>query len=82
MKQIDLTEEQKKELQTIQEIFTNVVYKSGQIEIALMDLYSEKTELAKELMLIRKKEDSFANGLQMEYGTGQLDIENLKFIKE
>lgn len=82
MKKVELPKEQIKKIEELQAEYGQTASELGIIEMQLYNLNIKKTELLKLYDSIKLKEEDFIHSLKIEYGEGELDIENKFFIKE
>lgn len=81
MEKILLTQEEITELKSIQEQNSQLIVSFGQIEIAAQNLDIQKSELKKQLQVLKNKENELAQNLQTKYGNGNINIETGELTK-
>jgi hypothetical protein len=81
MEKILLTQEEITELKSIQEQNSQLIVSFGQIEIATQNLDIQKSELKKQLQVLKNKENELAQTLQTKYGNGNINIETGELTK-
>jgi hypothetical protein len=81
MEKILLTQEEITELKSIQEQNSQLIVSFGQIEIATQNLDIQKSELKKQLQVLKNKENELAQTLQTKYGNGNINIETGEITK-
>lgn len=81
MDKIYLTEEEKKEITTIQTQENDYMVQLGQIEYQIQSLKFQKNTIHEELKKFEQRKIKFAQQLQNNYGEGSIDIETGEFTK-
>lgn len=81
MEKIVLTQEEINDLKSIQEQNSQLIVSFGQIEIAIQNLDTQKSELKKQFYALKSKENELAQALQAKYGNGNINIETGEFTK-
>lgn len=81
MEKIVLTQEEINDLKSIQEQNSQLIVSFGQIEIAIQNLDTQKSELKKQFYALKSKENELAQALQVKYGNGNINIETGEFTK-
>ena len=81
MEKIVLTQEEINDLKSIQEQNSQLIVSFGQIEIAIQNLDTQKSELKKQFYALKSKENELAQSLQAKYGNGNINIETGEFTK-
>jgi|TARA_Y100000310_G_scaffold142591_1_gene142110 hypothetical protein len=77
-----LTEDEKKELNTIQQNYSSIHLRMGEIEISIMNLNERKKEIKNTFLKIKEKEMDFANKIEDKYGKGSISLETNEFIPQ
>ena len=83
----NITQEEKDFVQKLQETYSEVTVKLGQVQMEIHDLettLNELNELKKGILNqytdARKSEQDFINSLSDKYGTGSLNLETGEFV--
>lgn len=75
-----LTEEEIKQIKSLNEQYESIKEKAGIIEIQIMGLNVAKKQLSKELEEMQENERTFGIALNSKYGEGSISIETGEFI--
>ena len=74
------TEDELKQVQTIQQSYANVQNQFGQLKLAQIRLDEQEVELEDALKQIQSEEKKFLDGITNKYGQGTLNPETGVFI--
>ena len=73
------TEDELKQVQTIQQSYANVQNQFGQLKLAQIRLDEQEVELEDALKQIQSEEKKFLDGITEKYGEGTYDINTNQF---
>ena len=73
------TQEELKEIQSLQNKGKNLIYNMGHLEASLIKIENQKTNLKVEFQSLEKEEIKLAEKFTKKYGKGNLDIETGEF---
>jgi len=73
--EVKFTEEELKQVQTIQKSYLNVQNQFGQLKLAQIRLDNQEVELEEALKSIQSEEKTFLDGITDKYGQGTLNPE-------
>ena len=73
--EVKFTEEELKQVQTIQATYQNVQNNFGQLKMAQIRLDEQEIELESSLKSLQEKESKFLDGITDKYGQGSLNPE-------
>ena len=77
---IKLTEEELNSIRSIQETYSNAVYKLGKLQVEYVDftqkIETEKNNIFNKLKELKTAENNLIDQLTKKYGDGLLDIKN------
>ena len=77
-----LTEEEIKELRTLQQESTNLTQQLGSIEVTKLNLQTQRDKVEEAFEALRVKEQTLSQKLFDTYGNGSLDLEKGEFTPE
>ena len=81
MEKIYITEEDKKQILSIQEKENNFIIQLGQLEIEIQNLNLQKESILSQVTSFNKEKVGLAKTLQDKYGEGIFDLESGEFTK-
>jgi len=81
MEKIFLTEDEKKQLISLQTKETEILNKIGEIEVNLKVLTSQKETKIQEATKLNEQKTTIAQQLQDKYGEGSINLETGEFTK-
>jgi hypothetical protein len=81
MEKIFLTEDEKKQLISLQTKETEILNKIGEIEVNLKLLTSQKETKIQEATKLNEQKTTIAQQLQDKYGEGSINLETGEFTK-
>ena len=81
MEKIFITEEDKKQILSVQEKENNFIIQLGQLEIEIQNLNIQKENILSQVTLFNQEKTDLGKMLQDKYGEGTFDLESGEFIK-
>ena len=81
MEQVFLTDEEYKQISSLQTNQSNLFATLGQVEYQLQFLNAQKTELLSQLKELDGKNEEIGKELQNKYGNGTINMETKEFVK-
>jgi len=81
MEKVYITEEDKKQILSIQEKENNFIIQLGQLEIEIQNLNLQKESILSQVTSFNKEKVGLAKTLQDKYGEGTFDLESGEFTK-
>jgi len=73
--EVKFTEDELKQVQSIQKSYANVQNQFGQLKLAQIRLDEQEVELEESLTQIQQEEQKFLDGITKKYGQGSLNPE-------
>ena len=81
MEKTFVTEEDKKQILSIQEKENNFIIQLGQLELEIQNLELQKENILDQVTLFNQEKKDLAKMLQEKYGEGTFDLDSGEFIK-
>ena len=81
MEKTYVTEEDKKQILSIQEKENNFIIQLGQLELEIQNLELQKENILDQVTLFNQEKKDLAKMLQEKYGEGTFDLDSGEFIK-
>jgi len=81
MEQVFLTDEEYKQISSLQENQNTLLGSLGQVEYQLQFLTNQKSEVLSQLKELEGKNEEIGKELQEKYGNGTINMETKEFIK-
>jgi len=81
MEQVFLTDEEYKQISSLQENQNALISTLGQVEYQLQFLTNQKSEVLAQLKQIEDQNDKIGKELQDKYGNGTINMETKEFVK-
>lgn len=81
MEQVFLTDEEYKQISSLQENQNTLLGNLGQVEYQLQFLTNQKSEVLAQLKQIEDQNEKIGKELQDKYGNGTINMETKEFIK-
>ena len=81
MEKVYITDEEKKELDSLTNLETQLIIQLGELEFQIYSLEQRKDEVKKQIGSYQIRKNQLAARLQQKYGDGSIDPETGEFIK-
>jgi len=81
MEQVFLTDEEYKQISSLQENQNALIATLGQVEYQLQFLTNQKSEVLAQLKQVEGENEKIGKELQDKYGNGTINMETKEFIK-
>lgn len=81
MEQVFLTDEEYKQISSLQENQNALISTLGQVEYQLQFLTNQKLEVLAQLKQVEGKNEKIGKELQDKYGNGTINMETKEFVK-
>ena len=81
MEQVFLTDEEYKQISSLQENQNTLLGNLGQVEYQLQFLTNQKSEVLAQLKQIENQNEKIGKELQDKYGNGTINMETKEFVK-
>ena len=81
MEQVFLTDEEYKQISSLQENQNALITTLGQVEYQLQFLTNQKSEVLAQLKQVEDENENIGKELQEKYGNGTINMETKEFVK-
>ena len=81
MEQVFLTDEEYKQISSLQENQNALITTLGQVEYQLQFLTNQKSEVLAQLKQVEGENENIGKELQEKYGNGTINMETKEFVK-
>lgn len=81
MEQVFLTDEEYKQISSLQENQNTLISTLGQVEYQLQFLTNQKSEVLAQLKQVEGENEKIGKELQDKYGNGTINMETKEFVK-
>jgi hypothetical protein len=81
MEQVFLTDEEYKQISSLQENQNTLISTLGQVEYQLQFLTNQKSEVLAQLKQVEGENENIGKELQDKYGNGTINMETKEFVK-